>query len=114
MTDLETQPLEWNGFDHGGSSSSSSNDANLGFFGQIRATLVASKLNWLLIFVPIGLVAHSYNLSPLVTFITNAIAIIPLSVMLTDATERIAIEAGDTVGALLNITLGNLVELIIL
>ncbi|KAJ4324570.1 hypothetical protein N0V84_003849 [Fusarium piperis] len=110
MADLETQPLEWNGFDHGGSS----NDANLGFFGQIRATLVASKLNWLLIFVPIGLAAHSYNLSPLVTFITNAIAIIPLSVMLTDATERIAIEAGDTIGALLNITLGNLVELIIL
>ncbi|RSL58740.1 hypothetical protein CEP54_007650 [Fusarium duplospermum] len=110
LTDLETQPLEWNGFDHGGSS----NDANLGFFGQIRATLVASKLNWLLIFVPIGLAAHSYEVSPLVTFITNAIAIIPLSVMLTDATERIAIEAGDTIGALLNITLGNLVELIIL
>ncbi|EEU41746.1 uncharacterized protein NECHADRAFT_53916, partial [Fusarium vanettenii 77-13-4] len=109
LTDLETQPLEWNGFDHG-----SSNDANLGFFGQIRATLVASKLNWLLIFVPIGLAAHSYEVSPLVTFITNAIAIIPLSVMLTDATERIAIEAGDTIGALLNITLGNLVELIIL
>jgi Ca2+:H+ antiporter len=101
--------LEWNGFDHG-----SSNDANLGFFGQIRATLVASKLNWLLIFVPVGLAAHSYEVSPLVTFITNAIAIIPLSVMLTDATERIATEAGDTIGALLNITLGNLVELIIL
>ncbi|RSM07412.1 hypothetical protein CEP52_005245 [Fusarium oligoseptatum] len=109
LTDLETQPLEWNGFDLG-----SSNDVNLGFFGQIRATLVASKLNWLLIFVPIGLAAHSYEVSPLVTFITNAIAIIPLSVMLTDATERIAIEAGDTIGALLNITLGNLVELIIL
>ncbi|KAJ4213046.1 hypothetical protein NW759_011307 [Fusarium solani] len=109
LTDLETQPLEWNGFDHG-----SSNDANLGFFGQIRATLVASKLNWLLIFVPVGLAAHSYEVSPLVTFITNAIAIIPLSVMLTDATERIATEAGDTIGALLNITLGNLVELIIL
>ncbi|RSM02179.1 hypothetical protein CDV31_011023 [Fusarium ambrosium] len=109
LTDLETQALEWNGFDHG-----SSNDVNLGFFGQIRATLVASKLNWLLIFVPIGLAAHSYEVSPLVTFITNAIAIIPLSVMLTDATERIAIEAGDTIGALLNITLGNLVELIIL
>ncbi|KAL6355240.1 hypothetical protein LRP88_11489 [Fusarium phalaenopsidis] len=101
-------PLEWNGFDHG-----SSNDPNLGFFGQIRATLVASKLNWLLIFVPVGLAAHSYEVSPLVTFITNAIAIIPLSVMLTDATERIATEAGDTIGALLNITLGNLVELII-
>ncbi|RSL55628.1 hypothetical protein CEP53_007027 [Fusarium sp. AF-6] len=110
LTDLETQPLEWNGFDHG----IGSNDVNLGFFGQIRATLVASKLNWLLIFVPIGLAAHSYEVSPLVTFITNAIAIIPLSVMLTDATERIATEAGDTIGALLNITLGNLVELIIL
>ncbi|KAF4995719.1 hypothetical protein FDECE_12712 [Fusarium decemcellulare] len=114
VADLETQqpvpPADWNGFDlH-----ASNGDASLSFFGQIRATLVASKLNWLLVFVPIGLAAHSFEIAPLVTFITNAIAIVPLSVMLTDATERIAAEAGDTVGALLNITLGNLVELIIL
>ena len=52
--------------------------------------------------------------SPLLVFICNAIAIVPLSSLLTDATEAIAARAGDTVGALLNITFGNLVELILL
>ncbi|RBR26983.1 uncharacterized protein FIESC28_00251 [Fusarium coffeatum] len=106
--DLETQspPNERSGFDFP--------SENVSFFGQIRSTVVASRLNWLLIFVPVGLAAHMLQINPLLIFITNAVAIVPLSVMLTEATERIAAEAGDTIGALLNITLGNLVELIIL
>ncbi|KAM0544337.1 hypothetical protein ACHAPJ_011873 [Fusarium lateritium] len=110
--DLETQtpPVERNVFDF----NANTNHEGLSFFGQIRSTIVASKLNWLLVFVPIGLAAHSFEINPLLIFITNAIAIVPLSVMLTEATERIAADAGDTIGALLNITLGNLVELIIL
>ena len=106
--DLETQssPNERSGFEFP--------SENVSFFGQIRSTVVASRLNWLLIFVPIGLAAHMLEINPLLIFITNAVAIVPLSVMLTEATERIAAEAGDTIGALLNITLGNLVELIIL
>ncbi|WZH49631.1 uncharacterized protein QYS62_010834 [Fusarium acuminatum] len=109
-SDLETQspPVERAGFDFG------SSHEGLSFFGHVRSTVVASRLNWLLIFVPIGLAAHSFEINPLVIFMTNAIAIVPLSVMLTEATERIAADAGDTIGALLNITLGNLVELIIL
>ncbi|KAH7240359.1 uncharacterized protein BKA55DRAFT_577387 [Fusarium redolens] len=108
--DLETQspPLDRTQFDF------SSHHEGVSFFGQIRSTVVASKLNWLLVFVPIGLAAHSFEINPLAIFMTNAIAIVPLSVMLTEATERIAADAGDTIGALLNITLGNLVELIIL
>ncbi|KAF6518041.1 hypothetical protein HZS61_002119 [Fusarium oxysporum f. sp. conglutinans] len=108
--DLETQspPLDRTQFDF------SSHHEGVSFFGQIRSTVVASKLNWLLVFVPIGLAAHSFQINPLAIFMTNAIAIVPLSVMLTEATERIAADAGDTIGALLNITLGNLVELIIL
>ncbi|CCT75157.1 related to Ca2+/H+-exchanging protein, vacuolar [Fusarium fujikuroi IMI 58289] len=107
--DLETQspPLDRTQFDF------SSHHEGVSFFGQIRSTVVASRLNWLLVFVPIGLAAHSFQINPLAIFMTNAIAIVPLSVMLTEATERIAADAGDTIGALLNITLGNLVELII-
>ncbi|KAF4980180.1 hypothetical protein FZEAL_3758 [Fusarium zealandicum] len=106
--DIETPPPEPGfAFNAGG-------DVGPTFWGQIRATFVSSRLNWLLVFVPIGLATHMLEASPLLTFITNAIAIVPLSAMLTDATERIAVEAGDTIGALLNITLGNLVELIIL
>ncbi|KAK1580033.1 uncharacterized protein LY79DRAFT_521559 [Colletotrichum navitas] len=72
-----------------------------------------SWLHSLLVFVPVGIWAFLSNRAPLVVFVTNGIAIVPLSSLLTSATEKIAEDAGDTVGALLNITLGNLVELIL-
>ncbi|KAJ0166362.1 Vacuolar calcium ion transporter [Colletotrichum tanaceti] len=75
--------------------------------------MFSSWLNGLLIFVPVGLWAFLSNQPPLVVFATNGVAIVPLSSLLTGATEMIAEDAGDTVGALLNITLGNLVELIL-
>ncbi|KAM0269421.1 hypothetical protein ACHAQH_009749 [Verticillium albo-atrum] len=81
--------------------------------GSLREMMLASWLNGLLVFVPVGLASYLSGVSPILTFITNVIAIVPLSALLTDATERIANDAGDTVGALLNISLGNLVELII-
>ncbi|KAJ5131117.1 uncharacterized protein N7515_007156 [Penicillium bovifimosum] len=49
----------------------------------------------------------------LVIFIWNLLAIVPLSITLTEATERISEDLGETAGALLNITIGNLAELII-
>ncbi|KAJ5162760.1 uncharacterized protein N7500_004590 [Penicillium coprophilum] len=49
----------------------------------------------------------------LVIFIWNLLAIVPLSITLTEATERISKDLGETAGALLNITIGNLAELII-
>lgn len=76
--------------------------------------LFSSRVNALLIFVPIGAAMYLARLNPLLVFTCNAIAIIPLSSLLTDATEQIASEAGDTIGALLNISFGNLVELILL
>ena len=50
----------------------------------------------------------------MVVFVTNAVATVPLSAFLTDATEDIASHAGDFAGAILNVSLGNLVELILL
>lgn len=67
--------------------------------------------------VPFTLVAIFFSVSdipPLVVFIWNLIAIVPLSITLTLATERLSQELGETAGALLNITIGNLAELIIL
>ncbi|TQN69096.1 Vacuolar calcium ion transporter [Colletotrichum shisoi] len=78
-----------------------------------QATMFSSWLNGLLFFVPVGLWAFLADKPPLVVFATNGVAIVPLSSLLTGATEMIAEDAGDTVGALLNITLGNLVELIL-
>ncbi|KAK1709899.1 hypothetical protein BDP67DRAFT_408647 [Colletotrichum lupini] len=79
----------------------------------IRKKMFSLWLNCLLIFVPIGVWAFWSDKAPLVIFITNALAVVPLSSLLTGATEMIASDAGDTVGALLNITMGNLVELIL-
>lgn len=53
-------------------------------------------------------------ISPTVVFSINAVAIIPLAWMLGYATECVASDLGDTVGALMNVTFGNAVELIIL
>jgi len=80
----------------------------------VRSTGTSSWVNGLLIFVPLGIASYMLHLSPILVFVLNGVAIIPLSALLTDATEKISSDAGDTVGALLNISLGNLVELIIL
>ncbi|CAH0055420.1 unnamed protein product [Clonostachys solani] len=83
------------------------------FIVELRSILFAGWINILTIFVPIGLIAHVLKAQPIVVFLTNAVAIVPLSALLTEATERIADDAGDTIGALLNISLGNIVELIL-
>jgi Ca2+:H+ antiporter len=46
-------------------------------------------------------------------FILSVLAIVPLAALLSHATESVAAKTGDTVGGLLNATLGNLTELVI-
>lgn len=72
-----------------------------------------SWINLLLVFVPAGIAAEAAGLSPAVIFSLNAVAIIPLAGLLTHATESVAMRCGDTIGALMNISLGNAVELIL-
>lgn len=72
-------------------------------------------MNILLIFVPFGIAAHSAGLkNSTVTFGLNALAIVPLTALLTYATENVASSLGVGIGALLNITFGNLVEIVLL
>ena len=76
---------------------------------------MTSWTNVLLVFVPFGLAAHFAGLkNSTVTFALNALAIVPLTVLLTYATENVASTLGDAMGSLLNITFGNLVEIVIL
>ena len=67
----------------------------------------------LLIIVPIGIAAEAIELSPGIVFGINAVAVIPLARLLSYATEAIASKLRDTLGALLNVSFGNVVELII-
>jgi calcium/proton exchanger cax len=84
------------------------------FWGHTKNALTHSYINVLLVFVPIGIVAKYAHLNAAIVFAMNAIAIIPLAGLLTHATESVAMRLGDTVGALLNVSFGNAVELIIL
>ena len=73
-----------------------------------------NRLLWLLAFVPVALAAA--KLEPEaheVLFALSALAIVPLAVLLSHATESVAAKTGDAVGGLLNATLGNLTELLI-
>lgn len=84
-------------------------------FGRhTKMALFHSWVNVLLIFVPIGIAVKCAHLNPAVVFAMNAVAIIPLAGILTHATESVASRLGDTLGALLNVSFGNAVELIIL
>lgn len=79
-------------------------------FREIRR----NPLLWLLVVVPVVLVVehlkpHAYTLH----FVLSVLAILPLAILLSHATESVAVKTGDSVGGLLNSTLGNMTELVI-
>ncbi|CAJ2500459.1 Uu.00g033120.m01.CDS01 [Anthostomella pinea] len=84
------------------------------FFTTFKMVLLHSWINVFLVFVPVGIVvANIPGINPGAVFGINAVAIIPLAALLSHATESVARKMGDTIGALLNVTFGNAVELII-
>ena len=73
-----------------------------------------NPLLWLLVFVPVLFAAA--KLKPeahTLLFVLSVLAILPLALLLSHATESVAAKTGDAVGGLLNATLGNLTELVI-
>ncbi|USW55662.1 Putative calcium/proton exchanger, sodium/calcium exchanger membrane region [Septoria linicola] len=80
---------------------------------HFKNAICHSWINVLLVAVPAGIAAEAAGLQPAVVFAINAVAIVPLAGMLAHATESVASRLGDTLGALLNVSFGNAVELII-
>ena len=73
-----------------------------------------NPLLWLLAFVPVVFVAKNINHEAhTLLFVLSVLAIVPLAALLSHATKSVAAKTGDTVGGLLNATLGNLTELVI-
>jgi Ca2+:H+ antiporter len=73
-----------------------------------------NPLLWLLALVPAVLAAQILKPGAhTLLFVLSVLAIVPLAALLSHATESVAAKTGDTVGGLLNATLGNLTELII-
>jgi len=73
-----------------------------------------NPLLWLLAIVPVALIAQTLNPEAHTRlFVLSVVAIVPLAALLSRATEAVAAKTGDTIGGLLNATLGNLTELLI-
>src|SRR5438034_11631343 len=73
-----------------------------------------NPLLWLLVFVPTVFAAAKLRPEAhTLLFVLSVLAIVPLAGLLSHATEAVAARTGDTVGGLLNATLGNLTELVI-
>lgn len=83
------------------------------FAKHTKAAIFHSWINVLLLCVPAGIAVQAAGAPPAIVFAVNAVAIIPLAGLLSHATESVASRLGDTIGALLNVTFGNAVELII-
>lgn len=79
----------------------------------VKMIFKASPVNYLVAFVPLGLLAGYLEWSSSAIFWLNFLSIMPLASILSFATEELAEHVGDTVGGLLNATLGNAVELIV-
>lgn len=68
---------------------------------------------WLLLLVPISLAMEFFGAPPLMIFAVAAVAIIPLAEWMRRGTEQVAELAGPSIGGLLNVTFGNMAELIL-
>eukprot|EP01056_Protomagalhaensia_sp_Gyna25_P001153 Protomagalhaensia_sp_Gyna_25__1152@NODE_1566_length_1727_cov_36_385664_g1273_i0_p1_GENE_NODE_1566_length_1727_cov_36_385664_g1273_i0NODE_1566_length_1727_cov_36_385664_g1273_i0_p1_ORF_typecomplete_len439_score49_09Na_Ca_ex/PF01699_24/6_4e27Na_Ca_ex/PF01699_24/1_3e22SLATT_6/PF18169_1/0_12SLATT_6/PF18169_1/2e03SelK_SelG/PF10961_8/0_56_NODE_1566_length_1727_cov_36_385664_g1273_i03291645 len=76
-------------------------------------SLLATHLNIMLIFSPLGILAAQNNWGDLWVFWFNFFALIPEAAILGNSTEQLALHTGDTIGGLLNATFGNAVEMIL-
>ena len=79
----------------------------------MKARILTSWLDLLLIFVPVTIVLAFVQPNHLAVFISAALAIIPLAGLLGRATEHLTAHVGAGLGGLLNASLGNAAELII-
>ncbi|KNG91029.1 vacuolar calcium ion transporter [Aspergillus nomiae NRRL 13137] len=65
----------------------------------------------LLVFLPLGVIAALLNWNSVLVSVFNFLAILPLSAIVSDASDTLSDYFGDLVGGLINATFGNAVEL---
>ncbi|PPQ88183.1 hypothetical protein CVT25_005148 [Psilocybe cyanescens] len=83
------------------------------YHASFMAMLRYSPLNLLLLFIPVSWALHHAHQSPTLIFIFSGLGIVPLAALLGLGTEQIALRTSQSVGGLLNASLGNLIEMII-
>lgn len=80
---------------------------SLTMLGSFSHMLKYSRLNLLLLALPVALLAKPIGMSSAAVFLLNFVSIIPLAQLLGVATEEVAIYSNEVIGGLLNATLGN-------
>lgn len=69
---------------------------------------------WLLLLIPISLaLRYFFDVPPLIVFGAAILAIVPLAEWIRRATEQLADKLGSTIGGLLNVTFGNVAEMLL-
>ncbi|KAM0319573.1 hypothetical protein ACHAO8_000994 [Botrytis cinerea] len=86
---------------------------NRNLIKQIVAIFCSSWLLLLLPFVPAGFASNYTNLPPVVNFILNFMAIFPSASIVAMAMDEVMLRFGNTVGGLIYMTFGNVVQLVI-
>lgn len=72
-----------------------------------------NPLSFLIVALPLAILAELFHWGPLWIFIFSAIGLVPMAGYIGKATEALAYYTGPRIGGLLNATLGNAAELII-
>lgn len=80
---------------------------------RIRQYFRENPLSYLLVAIPLAVIAELAGWGDLPVFLLSALGVVPLAGMIGTATEALAIYTGPKIGGLLNATLGNAAELII-
>lgn len=80
---------------------------------QLKELLFGSKLNIFYLCVPISIIAASVGAPGALIFTASFFALIPLAAVLGDLTEDLADQTNDAIGALINVTFGNITEVIV-
>jgi len=83
------------------------------YLSSFKWLIFGSTWNLLLLFIPLSILSSKLDWDAALRFSFSFFAIMPLAKLLGEATEQVALDLGDTLGALLNASLGNLVELIL-
>eukprot|EP00904_Undaria_pinnatifida_P000133 jgi/Undpi1/1011/HiC_scaffold_10.g04475.m1 len=84
-----------------------------GEFMKIRSMLTDKKMNLMLVFVPAGFVVNYCRFSDTTIFVVNFLAMMPLASLLGDFTEEVSAHTNQTLGGLIQATLGNAVEIVV-
>jgi Ca2+:H+ antiporter len=82
-------------------------------FDQLKEIAIGSKLNILYLFIPIAILSGMNDGPGGLTFAASFFALIPLAALLGDLTEDLADQTNDAIGALINVTFGNITEVIV-